>query len=522
MFKFTKVFGLSAGILALATMASCSNDNEPVLNPTESLSGSVLVSTPTIKAWSGEENFQNKKQTRSVAAGEAPAAVTADEVAAVKAAFNTLDNQYRSDLSIDVFKGWTNYYVQDVASDNRLSNDLAIFVGTNEDKILNIAIWDMDPDDVLKLLGTPDYQDNAAKVDVNPAETPLVVGHPIRDFSFETDGYSFNGSHITGVLSSGHKGQYGFSPNYKFTTLEGQEDAVYVALYGYTDQNNGFWNRIIKITKADVADVEEPEVEPGEEPEVIEGGNILHNNEVEVNLSINDTHRYYNTEDLTSKLSLHVRCNKDVKVRIPVPVEILVETDDLDIVMARPDLIEFGEKGHASFDIDGNTVELFVDFTIATDCAGNGYGCYIEVTTKGINQRVLDFCMDNYGDGVNFEVFNYYRWNVTDAEGNVVNRQPTPAEIKDLQEKWLNKSSVEFGYDNGVWNAYTNQNDYPWYYINAFKSDNDCVVKVISNQSGSFENSYVGAHLNGSDNNVIYVREDIYGSDRQDNAHVPN
>lgn len=525
--KSTKVLGFAAIIAAMSAFSSCSNDNEPTLNPNESLkSGSVLVSAPTINAWSGDEDFTGpRKVRRIVAEGNTPEAVSESEIAAAKAFFNNSDNfnPVKGGEFVDIteLNSWRNYYVQEVVSGNELPSHVAIYVGTNKESVDNIAIWDMDPEEVVKLLDTEAYITNEAKVAVDPNATQLVTGHPIKDISFETTGYSFGNAYYEGVRSSGHKGQFDWQANYKIAALDGYDDAVYVALYGYTDSNNGYWNRIIKISLADVADApEEPEVE---EPEGVVSDKILHNHEVEVNLAINDTHRYYNDEDLTSKLSIHVRSAKDVKVRIPVPVEILVPADDLDIAIAHPDFV-YGEDHKAEIDINGHIVEVSVAFTEATDCAGNGYGYYIEVTTKGINQDVINYCMEQNADGLNFEVFNYYQWNVTDDEGNTVRLTPTPEQIRDLKENWLDKSTVEFGYDNGTWMAYTNISQMPYYYINAFhsNSDNDCVVSIISNQSYAFENHYVGAHINGSDNNVIYVRNDIFGTDLQDDAHQEN
>lgn len=521
--KFTKVLGIAAGIAAISQLAACTSDNEPSFNNQNPQSNSLLVSAPKIKAWSGSEDLLGGNGGKKIVAhDETPAEVTDAEVAAAKAYFNAKDNwapaNGGTDLEISDLASWTSYYVQEVASGNRLPNDVALFIGTNDDEIKNIAVWNIDADEVLKILNTDDYLINEAKVEVDPDAPTLVTNHAIKDFSFETDGYTFGGVEKKDIRSSGHKGQYENSPNYKIAALDGQDDTVYVALYGYTDSNNGFWNRIIKISKADVADGEDPEEG---DVDVVVSDKILHNNEVEVNLSINDTHQTYNVEDLTSKLSIHVRDAKDVKVRIPVPVEILVPVDDLDIVIARPDLLEYGKEHHASFEINGHVVEVFVDFTEATDCAGNGYGYYIEVTTKGINKDVIKYCMERYADGINFEIYNYYQWNVTDEEGKTIHVAPTAEQIQDLRENWLSKSTVEFGYDNGTWNAYTNVSDYPYYYINAFHGDSDCSVKVISNQSYAFENWYEGDHLNGSGNNVIYVREDIWGTDRQDDAHTP-
>lgn len=531
----TKVLGLSAGIVMLGALTSCSND-EPAMPGNAGNSPAaqtLLVHTPTVNAWSGSQTFGMSRMSRA-AEVEPAAAVTATEISAAKAYFNAKDNWNPAptggkDVAIEDLADWTNYYVQDVTAGNRLPNDIAQFVGTNDETIDNVAIWNIDPEEVLKLINTDSYNDNAAKVAIDLSEAQLVTGHAIKDISFETTGYTLSLVYMSGVRSSGHTYMYDFAPNYRIAALDGQEDAVYVALYGYTDQNNGFWNRIIKITKVDMPETEEPEVTEPEtgDNDIVSSDKILHNNEVEVNLSIMDTHGTYNVEDLTSKLSLHIRSAKDVKVRIPVPVEILVPADDLDIVLAHPDMVKFGENHHAQFEINGQLVELDVQFTDATDCAGNGYGYYIEITTKGINKDVMNYCFDTYGDGVNFEVYNYYQWNTTDQDGNVTRRKPTMEEIETLRDKWLNKTTVEFGYDNGNWNAYINMVDYPYYFINGIGADRltgginamDCLVKVISNQVDAYENSYVGEHLNGSNMNIIYIRNDIFGTNLQDLAH---
>lgn len=525
--SFTKVLGISAGVLMIGMMASCSTDVEPN-SPVAPVSKSVLVRTPEIKAWSGEENFGPTRSTRAVEA-TAPAAVSPNEIAAAKAYFNAKDNWLPAnggaDVEIEDLANVTTYYVQAVAEGNEIPADVAQYVGTNREKVSNIAVWNIDADEVIKILKTDDYVNNPAKVEVDPAVDQLVVNHPVKDFSFETTGYDINMTLYENIRVAGHTGQYDFTPNYKIATLDGEE-GFYVALYGYTNQNNGYWDRIIKIVPTEVApEPETPEVGEGEgEGEEVK---VLHNNEVEVNLSVLDTHNDYTVEDLMTKLSIHVRYAKDVTVRIPVPYEILVPADDLDIVVKHPNLLAEGAESHASFEIDGNIVDLFVKFVEANDCAGNGYGYFIEVSTKGINKDVIAYCMENYEDGVNFEVYNYFTWNTTDENGEVVRNKPTAEQIAELQNKWLNKSTIEFGYYSGEnWNAYVNMADYPYYYINAFGSRDgsvtpgDCVVSINGNQSYAFSNSFVGVHLNSTANNVIFVRDDIFGTSRQDVVHT--
>lgn len=527
---YSKILGLTVCAVTLG-MVSCTNEltETDLFNPSQNPKNGVLVKAPKIQAWSGKEIFNGK--TRAIEEEEL-APVTTQEIEAAKSYFTKIDNYDFSapgkNLTIADLSDWKHYYVQKVVEGNKIPNDVAMLVGTNNETVYNIAVWNMDPDEVFKLLKTDSYVDNDAKVTLDLLDvegSQLVVGHPIKDFTFETRGMSYSGVNYEDVRVSGNSGSFG--ENYRIATLDGFE-GVFVAFYGYTDQNNGFWDRIIKLTPVEVADA--PEID--EEPALPNDEMAYHNNEVEVNFSLQDVHENYDVEDLISKLSIHVRHAGDVKVRIPVPVETLVPADDLDIVLSHPEMLEsYGEENHASFLIGGNLVELSVDFTEAKDCAGNGYGYYIEVTTKGINKEVIAYCRNEFGDGVNFEVWNYYQWNTVDEKGNMARRQPTSEEIMDLKYTWLDSTTLEFGYDNGTWNAYTNLRDYPYYFINAFNDDRDreeaignvnvmdCFVHIISNQSGSFENLYEGPHLNGSNRNVIYVRDDIWGTDLQDSAH---
>ena len=535
---------LGAVALGLCTLASCTND-EPFngFNSNNDENGHILVKDPKITAWSGHEVFGSTGGARSRAEVEAPAAITDAEIEAAKAYFNSKDNWMPAnggdELEIEDLAGWNSYYVQYVVEGNKIPNEVAQYVGTNNEVVSNIAVWNIDADEVLKLLKTDDYNTSDAKVAIE-SDGQLVVNHPLKDISFETTGYDINMTYYENVRSAGHSGQYYLSANYRIAKLDNRE-GIYVALYGYTNQNNGYWDRIIKLTKVDIP-VETPE--EGEEGEEGEGGNnggnnggiiidkIIHNNEVEVNLSLLDLHDKYAVEDLATKLSVHVRYPKDVRVRIPVPTEILVPADDLAVVVSHPELLEnYGKEHHADFLIGGNLVELNVSFEKCVNCAGHPIGSEIVVTTKGINQNVIDYCIRNNGDGINFEIFNYYQWNRTEPNGDIRRSKPTTEEINDLKWNWLDSSTVEFGYDNGIWNAYTNISDCPYYYINAFNNDRDrepsydtqngadCYVRVIGNQD-YYENLYSNMpHLNGSNWNVIYVRDDIFETDKHDDAH---
>lgn len=543
--KFSKVLGIATCAVALGALVSCTEVNEPYYIPGTPTgnNGSILVKDPKVVAWSGKETFNLNGTTTRADELEAATPVTQDEIAAAKAYFNFWDDNYQpgsggEDVAELADLNWENYYVQDVVNTNFFTKSLYGTTVNNDETVSNIAFWSLDPDDVLRLLDSESYNENEAKV-LYESDGQLVTGLRVRDISFETAGTDDVKTKYEGVRSCGHKGSYAWNPNYKIAKLNGYDDAVYVALYGYTNDNNGFWDRIIKISKVEIPEEtpEEPEVTPNIPQGDSVEGNIVHNNEVEVNLAILDTHENYDVEDLVSKLSIHVRYAKDVKVRIPVPTELIVPKDDLDILLTRPEIV-YGKENHAAFFVGGNLVELYVNFLDAVDCAGAPYdagfyeyGCtMIEVSTKGINKDVMEYCFNKNGDGVNFEVYNYYQFNTVGADGQLERRKPTAQEIYDLKVGSFDSSTIEFGYNRGDnWTAYYNITDYPYYYINAFymgEGDrenfddvNDCYVKIIDNQGEDFDNVYEGEHLNASGRNFVYVRNDIWGTDKQDDAH---
>ena len=525
--------------LGLGLFVSCSNEmNDPTQTPegvvTPSQSG-ILVRTPEISAWSGKTVLGTTVSTRGTE--NTPAEITQAEIDAAKAYFNAKDDWREGngkELEIGDLSDWKNYYSQEVASGNTIPLEVAQIIGTNNETISEISVWNINADEVLEIITDEngEYDEHVARKLLDLTGNEVIEDHQIKDFSFETRGYDINNTLYENVRRSGSSESI-MSPNYRIAELPGY-DGVYVAFYGYTNQNNGYWDRIIKLTKVEA--INEP-VE-GPENEEITGNDvpqdkIMHNNEVEVNLSLLDAHANNSIEDLVSKLSIHVRYPHDVKVRIPVPTEILVPADDLDIVLSHKELLEsYGKEHNAMFDIAGKIVYLNVNFeNEETDCAGNGTGgYYMEITTKGINLDVMKYCLQNYGDGINFEVYNYYQWNVTDQYGFTSRRKPTQDEIDDLKDNWLNKSSVEFGFggfDN--WHAFITQDNYPYYFINAFTNDpdleeiqnsRDCDVKVIEGQVHAYLDYYVGSHLNGSNWNKIYIRDDVFGTDLQDDAHT--
>lgn len=235
------------------------------------------------------------------------------------------------------------------------------------------------------------------------------------------------------------------------------------------------------------------------------------NDEVEVNLAINDVHldeagaQKYNVADLCSKLSIHLRSAKDVKITIPVPESIYCDQDDLIILKNHlEDNFVYGgaPDNEVAMEIDGNTVTLKLTYSENA----------ITVETSGMNADVLAYCRENYGDGLNFEVYNYFnRANMplTDEDGNKIGGLVDTTkfdewDVTDLKTA-LDNSTIEFV--GGT----------PEYYINAFTGHTtleaqglefiDCYVTPVENQIGEYVNVYYGPHFNGYEKNLIYSKK---------------
>lgn len=227
-----------------------------------------------------------------------------------------------------------------------------------------------------------------------------------------------------------------------------------------------------------------PGDEPGEEPGVDNPGNPgkpgvqKGTDEVEVNLALDQK----NDKLLESHLSIHVRKATDVEVFIPVPAEYYCDADDMAIVLEHQSAFVHGGPYYTQYEIGDNVVTLTVTFEEGG----------IRITTDGITQDVIDYCQATYGDGITFEVWNYFN----DPETGL------PYITMDALRQYLDAATVRF------------IDELPGTYINAFGKDNgkyseanpegkDFHVRP-EEQGDSFDAPYEGAHLNGSDNNDIY------------------
>lgn len=243
--------------------------------------------------------------------------------------------------------------------------------------------------------------------------------------------------------------------------------------------------------------------------------------EVEVNLSINDKHEQYNgIEDFVTKLSIHVRYPHDVKVTIPIPAGMYIDKDDLLIFNKHEEIGVQQLPPHQAKFVIGDT-EVYLTVEYSEDA--------ITITTSGINDEVFEYCVDEYGDGLNFEIYNYFIGRVYEngewKTGGV--------ELSVLQGM-LNQSTIEFIDEAGTT---LSMEECPNYYINAFGKrdqwnyngpepeggydplvDSDNIVSIVEDQEGFYDNGLTGSHLNGSDSNVIYKKDGVENTN-ENNEH---
>lgn len=204
--------------------------------------------------------------------------------------------------------------------------------------------------------------------------------------------------------------------------------------------------------------------------------------EVEINLDLDKK----NDDLLESHLSIHVRSVTDVEVFIPVPAEYYCATDDMAIVIEHSQEFLHGGPYKTEYDINGNIVTLNVAF----EDGG------IRIWTDGINEDVIKYCWDKYQDGITFEVWTYF------------NNPETGLPYISMEELrgYLDQATVKF------------LDKVPDQYINSFGKDNGKYSEenpggkdfhvTPEAQKDSFYDSFEGEHLNGSDNNDIYINKE--------------
>lgn len=240
--------------------------------------------------------------------------------------------------------------------------------------------------------------------------------------------------------------------------------------------------------------------------------------EVEVNLSINDKDNQGDIEHLVSKLSIHVRYPHDVRITIPVPAVYQVDQDDLYIFNEHygPEAVYGGQTKTITYSI-GNEPIHNVTLTIEHDLDND----QIIVTTSGIDEDVFEYCRTHYGDGLNFEVYNYFNYFVKEEDKLFPASNAQFEEAVASLKYYLDQATIEFIKFTEAGYELLDKEECPDYYINAFTDHNgkwnhDCDVNhFLENQSQWYSDSKTGHHLNGSKYNEIYKKDGVTNNDSE-------
>ncbi len=197
---------------------------------------------------------------------------------------------------------------------------------------------------------------------------------------------------------------------------------------------------IFKEQENNTPDPEDPYNNP-KKPEYYE--NKAH---VEVNLSVNDEKE---TGDyIATKLSIHVRDTTDVEVFIPVGADYYCPADDMYIVELHDSVYVYNELTEKTqIQVAGQTVTLTVKFE-------NGG---IRVTTDGVNAEVLKYCRENFGDGITFEVWNYYKDNTTRDELKPMLDASTIKFLDNEPDYYINAFAKLRDYKDPIYNKYNEE-----------------------------------------------------------------
>lgn len=162
----------------------------------------------------------------------------------------------------------------------------------------------------------------------------------------------------------------------------------------FTDAMFMFTTALKTTTETEVTPDPIPDPTPDPTPDPIVTAN---NGSVEVNFAMNAEHEQGDWKD--SHLSIHVRDTTDITFYIPIKAEYYCPQDDMQIVQKHDAAYQYNETNETmSMNINGTDVSLNVTFDT------NG----ITIKSEGINADVLKYLRTTYGDGLTFEIHNYY------------------------------------------------------------------------------------------------------------------
>ena len=427
-----------------------------------------------------------------------PTNVTEDEIAKITELMSTPRPNAVNDIHIDwenywvqqVYTGETTYedgYGQNIGAGSSHMNHLLAY-SSKEKKV--VSWWD-------EATGGPVYELVDKTGDPYEHINNFNSGSNSTVYTDDETGENYYGTTLmTDMYAEGVVDQFGYhnstdSKNHFEYIIVEMDGNYYICFDFYATHPEGqdanknmdverdwvFNDWIVKISPAYLKGTT-PEVTPDpEEPTLPDGPVVSPSNpkitdHVEINLEIEE-----HLDWLASHLSIHVRANTDVQVFIPVPVEYYCAADDLAIVQKHlDDFMIHGGPEMLEYNIDGTIVTLSVEYMEEG----------ILVTTDGITEELINKLYGLTGDGLTFEIWNYYNPETTELNKEVI-------------QVYLNKSTVKF-LDND-----------PSMYINAYYFDDDhtdvnpwdCSVTP----SPAYGNYTLGWWYNGAPYNRIYVTD---------------
>lgn len=423
-----------------------------------------------------------------------PTNVTAEEIAKITELMSTPRVGAKNDIHID----WENYWVQQVYTGETTYIDGAgndIGTGSSHmnhllaytDKVKEQTSWWPEPEFTLR--------DKYGYEDVYDHVNNFNGGANNTEYTDDETGEKYYGTTLmTDMYAEGIVDQFGYhnstdsKNHYEYIIVE-MDGNYYICFDFYATHPEGqdanknmdverdwvFNDWIVKISPAYLKGTTPEQTPDPDEPTLPDGPVVSPSNpkvtdHVEINLEVED-----HSDWLASHLSIHVRTNTDVRVFMPIPAMYYCAADDLAIVQKHDvDMMIHGGPERLEYDIDGTIVTLTIEYV------EDG----IIVTTDGITEDLLNKIYDLTGDGLTFEVWNYYNPETADRE---------------LIHDYLNRSTVEF-LDNN-----------PSKYVNAYYFDDnhtdvnpwDCSVTP----SPEYGNYVLGWWYNSAPYNRIYTND---------------
>lgn len=496
-----------------STFTSCDNTLEYTPNPNDSIQVQ-LVKNPDVVAWSGQQVLGNTFGTRTV---NLPAMYATRGTTSPDDVVKCQDQQQKSDWLAGAHPG----YYESFDNMPQKSDDRGESVSQSEYEEVMAYLFAHPNEGYDEVDLSTYFLQNVGSAGHQYTTTPDQNG-ATHTTGMQMDYFEINGWHVNDYNAQGGPRIYvenwplencayhdSFGQNtfnyYKFYYIPLSDgtyglylcfDYATISQQGNIIPDGTYDDWVIRIWPADGSEIVPPTPVDPETPVVPNTPtDEFKNNHVEVNLSLNDSHTDYVSEDLWSKLSIHVRYGTDVKITIPVESKYICESDDLIILEDHSKYELLNENHTVTYTVvkDENiswTVTLKTSFELDENDINKGE---ITVTTEGITQELIDYLIEQNGDGINFEVYLYWQSEINGEALDYVSRE-------ELQG-YLNQSTIEF------------LDKYPNLYVNAFNNtetgtifSGDCTVDVIDSQKSSYKDSETDYWYNGSPFNELYYK----------------